>query len=72
MPTHLTDRAVSALQPAGKRGLIFDDEVEGLAVQVQPPSGAKSWVFIWSENYRQRRVTILVAADLVDLIEAAD
>ena len=57
MPTHLNDRAVAALKPADKRYLVFDDEVEGLAIQVQP-SGSRSWVFHWTEKFRQRRVTI--------------
>lgn len=57
MPTHLTDRAVAALKPSDKRYLVFDDEVEGLAIQIQP-SGSRSWVFHWTEKFRQRRVTI--------------
>ncbi|MBR0848810.1 tyrosine-type recombinase/integrase [Bradyrhizobium diazoefficiens] len=57
MPEHLTDRSVAALKPAAKRYLVFDDDVEGLAIQVQP-SGGRSWVFHWTEKFRQRRVTI--------------
>jgi integrase len=57
LPEHLTDRAITALKPAARAVLIFDDEVEGLALKVYP-SGSKSWVFIWSEKFRQRRVTI--------------
>jgi hypothetical protein len=57
MPQYLTDRAVSSMEPKGKRSLIFDDEVEGLALMIRP-SGAKSWVFTWTENSRQRRKTL--------------
>jgi len=57
MPTHLTDRFINSVEPTGKRSLIFDDEIEGLALMIRP-SGAKSWVFTWTENGRQRRVTL--------------
>ena len=54
MPQRLTDRAITALEPAGT---YFDTEVTGLAVKVYA-SGVKAFVFVWREHGRQRRTTL--------------
>lgn len=64
----LTNRAIENLRPEGTRRIVWDDELPGLGVVIQP-TGTKSWVF----NYRnadgvQRRFTIgktsAIAADV--------
>ena len=58
MTVRLTDRSIGSLKPvAGTSSYTYDFEVVGLAVRTYE-SGAKSFVFDYVENGRQRRVTI--------------
>jgi hypothetical protein len=57
MAERLTDRGIAALKPAEKPYLVFDSEVNGLAVRVYP-SGIKRFVFDWRQGGKQRRITL--------------
>lgn len=57
MPTRLTDRFITAIKPSRTIIYVFDSEVGGLAIRVYP-SGRRTFIFDYRQDYRQRRVTI--------------
>ena len=57
MAERLTDRLITAIRPSRTITYVFDSEVGGLAICVYP-SGRKTFIFDYRQEYRQRRVTI--------------
>ena len=57
MPTRLTDRFIRAIRPSKGITYVFDSEIAGLAIRTYP-SGRKTFIFDYRQDYRQRRVTI--------------
>ena len=55
--TRLTDRFITAIKPSRTIIYVFDSEVGGLAIRTYP-SGRKTFIFDYRQDYRQRRVTI--------------
>jgi integrase len=70
-PTHkarLTELSVRKAQPQVKAYVVWDAQQRGLALRVQP-TGAKSWVTVYSRHGRSRWLT-LGAADAIGLADA--
>src|SRR5690348_8813012 len=59
----LTKRVVDAAAPRSRRYLLFDGDVHGFALKVEP-SGHKSWVVQKSQGGRSVRVTLGAYPDL--------